>query len=100
MEDWRKDTASLSFEEQGAYAAMLDIYYASEGALPTDKQAIYRLAGAMSKKDQTAIDKVLERGFFYENGGGLHNKRADIEIKAYQVFCENQRRRRLGIKKT
>ena len=98
VEDWRKDTAPLSFEEQGAYAAMLDTYYASEGALPNDKQAIYRLTGAMSKKDQQAINRVLDRGFFHENGGQLHNRRADLEIKKYQVFCENQKRRRLGIK--
>lgn len=99
VEDWRKDTASMSFEEQGAYCAMLDTYYASEGPLPNDKQAIYRLCGAMSKKDQAAIDKVLARGLFFENGGGLHNKRADAEIQKYNVFCENQKRRRLGIKK-
>lgn len=89
----------MSFEEQGAYSAMLDTYYASEGPLPNDKQAIYRLTGAMSRKDQSAIDKVLARGLFHENGNALHNKRADMEIKKYQVFCEDQRRRRLGIKK-
>lgn len=89
----------MSFEEQGAYAAMLDTYYASEGPLPNDKHAIYRLTGAMGKKDQAAIDKVLARGVFHENDGMLHNKRADLEIKKYQVFCENQHRRRLGIKK-
>ena len=99
VEDWRKDTASMSFEEQGAYSAMLDTYYASEGPLPNDKHAIYRLTGAMTKKDQGAIDRVLARGVFFENGGELHNKRADIEIQKYNIFCENQKRRRLGIKK-
>ena len=88
----------MSFEEQGAYCSMLDTYYASEGPLPNDKQAIYRLTGAMTRKDQAAIDKVLARGLFHENGGSLHNKRADLEIKKYQVFCENQKRRRMGIK--
>lgn len=97
--DWRNDTAAMSFEEQGAYSALLDTYYATEGPLPNDKQAIYRLTGAMTKKDQAAIDKVLARGLFHENGGGLHNKRADAEIQKYNVYCENQRRRRLGIKK-
>ena len=77
---------------------MLDSYYASESALPNDKRAIYRLTGAMSKKDQAAIDRILALGFFHENGGQLHNKRADLEIKKYQVFCENQSRRRRGIK--
>lgn len=100
IEAWRKRTASLSFEEQGAYAAAMDAYYASEGALPNDRQAIYRLTGAMSKKDQQAMDRVLDNpALFFENGGGLHNKRADEEIKKYQIFCEDQRRRRLGIKK-
>lgn len=89
----------MSFEEQGAYSALLDTYYSTEGPLPNDKKAIYRLAGAMSKKDQQAIDKVLALGVFYENGGALHNKRADTEIQKYNVYCENQRRRRLGIKK-
>ena len=89
----------MSFEEQGAYSAMLDIYYSTEGPLPNDRMAICRLTGAMTKKDQQAIDKVLARGLFYENGGGLHNKRADAEIQKYNVFCENQKRRRMGIKK-
>ncbi len=89
----------MSFEEQGAYTAMLDCYYASEGPLPMDRHAIYKLTGAMSRKDQKAIDAVLARGVFHENGGTLHNKRADLEIKKYQVFCEEQRRRRLGIKR-
>lgn len=89
----------MSFEEQGAYTAMLDCYYASEGPLPNDKQAIYRLTGAMTKKDQAAIDRVLALGLFFENGGKLHNKRADIEIQKYNIFCENQKRRRLGTKR-
>ena len=53
--DWRNDTAAMSFEEQGAYSALLDTYDANEGPLPTDKHAIYRLTGAMNKKDQAAI---------------------------------------------
>lgn len=101
IEAWRKRTASLTFEEKGAYGELMDAYYASEGALPDDVQAIYRLVGAMSAKDQRAIDRVLSNdNFFHKNGAGIHNERADIEIKKYHVFCEDQRRRRLGIKKT
>jgi uncharacterized protein YdaU (DUF1376 family) len=100
VEAWRKRTASLSFEDQGAYAALMDAYYASEGPLPADPQALYRLVGAMSKRDQKAVDRILANTeFFHVNGSHYHNERADLEIKKYQVFCEDQRRRRLGIKK-
>lgn len=46
------------------------------------------------------MDRVLDNSeFFHENGGNLHNDRADLEIKKYNVFCEDQKRRRMGIKK-
>lgn len=97
---WRKKTASLSFEEQGAYAAMLDAYYSNENALPIDRLAIYRIVGAMTKKDQAAVDRVLSNPeFFHENGGSLHNTRADEELRKFRIFCEDQSRRRRGIKK-
>lgn len=97
---WRKKTSSLSFEDQGAYAAILDAYYTGEGALPMDRNAVYKMTGAFSKSEQKAVDRVLANGdFFFENGGNLHNSRADEEIQKYRIYCENQRRRRMGIKK-
>lgn len=97
---WKKKTASLSFEEQGAYGAAMDAYYSLEGPLPVDRMAAYKIVGAFDKKDQKALDRVLDNpALFHENGGGLHNTRADEEIQKYRIYCENQRRRRLGIKK-
>lgn len=97
---WRKKTAELSFEEQGAYAAALDAYYANQGPLPNNRNALYKMTGAFTKADQRAMDRVIDNHqFFHENGGNLHNERADLEIKKYLVFCEEQSRRRKGIKK-
>ena len=97
---WKKKTASLSFEEQGAYAAAMEASYSLEAPIPMDRMAAYKIVGAFTKKDQRALDAVLDnRELFHENGGGLHNRRADEEIQKYRVYCENQRRRRLGIKK-
>ena len=95
---WRKNLGSLSYADQGMYAAMLDAYYANEEALPADKIAIYKMVGALKKVDQNSVDRVIAL-FFHDNGGALHNERADLEIKEYRVHCENQRRRRMGIKK-
>lgn len=97
---WRKKTTGLTLLQRGAYSELLDAYYANERALPMDRETVYRMVGAFNKAEQSAVDSVLANpDFFHENGGDLHNDRADEEIKKWQVFCEDQRRRRMGIKK-
>lgn len=95
---WRNATASMSYDEKGAYDELLNVYYSQEKPFPNDERAIFRLVGAQDRKEQDLIRKLL-KSHFHLNDNELHNSRADLEIKSYRVYCENQRRRRLGIKK-
>jgi uncharacterized protein YdaU (DUF1376 family) len=76
----KKRTATLSLMEMGAYDRLLDHYYAEEGPLPADVLECCRIAGAVTKPEQEAVRKVLQR-FFVLTAAGHTNERADEEIK-------------------
>lgn len=90
MGDYARDTAHLSFAEDGAYNRMLDFYYASEKPLPKERSEIYRRVRARTRADQAAVDTCL-RDFFEERDDGWHHKRCDEEIGAMQVKAETNR---------
>lgn len=81
--DYAKQTAHLSFAEDGAYNRMLDYYYSTELPLPLDRAALYRKVRARSKPEQAMIDSLLTE-FFYEATDGWHKRRCDEEIEKYQ----------------
>lgn len=81
--DFIRDTVGLSLAERGAYTALLDQYYASEKPLPLDSRERYRMAGAVTKAERSAVDYVVGR-YFKEQADGWHQKRADLEIEAYR----------------
>jgi uncharacterized protein YdaU (DUF1376 family) len=76
----KKRTATLSLMEMGAYDRLLDHYYAEEGPLPADVLECCRIAGAVTKPEQEAVRKVLQR-FFVLTAAGHTNERADEEIQ-------------------
>lgn len=78
--DYGKKTPLLSLAEHGAYALMLDHYYAEEAPLPADREEIYRLARCTKADERKAVDKVLAK-YFNEQPDGFHNVRADEELK-------------------
>ena len=78
--DYQRDTGHLSLTEHGAYTLLLDVHYATERPLPSDRMAIYRLLRAIGKDEQTAIDSVLSQ-FWKETEDGWVNDRAADEIE-------------------
>ena len=90
--DYQRDTGHLSMIEHGAYALLLDAFYASEKPLPIDGQRLYRLTMAVSDEDRAAVDYVLE-SFWRETGDGWVNSRALEEIDKAREFNAAQRAR-------
>lgn len=89
--DYGRDTALLSLAEHGAYALLLDHYYASEGPLPLDIEDLYRVARTVKPEEKKAVDRVLVK-FFRREPDGFHNPRADAEIARAQPGIEAAKR--------
>ena len=90
--DYKRDTGHLSLIEHGAYALLLDYFYASEKPLPIDGQRLYRLTMAASDGERAAVDYVLE-SFWLETGDGWVNPRALEEIEKAREFNAAQKAR-------
>lgn len=80
--DYSKDTAGLSLLEHGAYRLLLDAVYSVEKPI-VNLQSAYRICGASSRKERDAVRSVIST-FFVETSEGFTNKRAELEILAYQ----------------
>jgi len=76
-------TIGMTLAERGAYAALLDQYYAHEGPLPLNKDECYRLAAAVSPEERKAIDYVLSK-FFKPLADGWNQKRCNDELALYR----------------
>ena len=70
--DYGRDTTLLSLAEHGAYALLLDHYYASEEPLPADREDVYRVARAVKPEERKAVDHVLEKYFTEEPLSLIH----------------------------
>jgi uncharacterized protein YdaU (DUF1376 family) len=57
----------------------LDAYYSAEKPLPKDREILYTMVRANTKKDQLAVDFVLSQ-FFLETRYGFTNRRAKKEF--------------------
>lgn len=80
--DYVRDTAHLSMLEEGAYLRLLHQYYIREKPLPADSRECCRLARAVSKPEQKAVDYILGQ-FFDRREDGYHQGRTDREIERY-----------------
>ena len=90
--DYARDTASLSLLEHGAYRLLLDAYYAHEGKLPQDKNALYRICRVRNQHEKAAVETILSQFFNWHTDSVAscdtgHNNRADKEILKYQAQC-------------
>jgi uncharacterized protein YdaU (DUF1376 family) len=65
--------------EHGAYLKLLHAYYGTEQPLPQGED-IYRVAGAHTKAERAAVDKVLGK-FWRKTSSGYVNGRAFDEIE-------------------
>ena len=94
--DYMTDTAQLSLTEHGAYALLLDHYYAIEQPLIEDVVVAYRICSALTTGEQEAVEAVLTQ-FFPVNGDGCrHNARADKELERRQAI--SARRSAAGVR--
>ena len=80
--DYAKDTRHLSMLEHGAYTLMLDWCYASERPLPANDQVLFRLCGAFTKQEQTAV-LAVRKEFFTQEDDGWTQKRVMEELDDY-----------------
>jgi uncharacterized protein YdaU (DUF1376 family) len=81
--DIQRDTGHLSLSEFGAYDRLLDHYYATESALPSDIDACCRISRAMTKDERKAVISILNQYFNLTNRG-YEQKRAEKEITEAQ----------------
>ncbi len=88
--DYQRDTAHLSIAEHGAYALMLQHYYATEKPLPSGR-LLHRMLRAQDKCERDAIDAVASQ-FWKETPEGLVNERADAEIRKAKAQAETNAR--------
>lgn len=88
--DFQRDTGHLSLTERGAYLALMHHYYATEQPLPANHRALCRIAGAITKAEQTAVKAVMS--FFNISDSGLIQYRIEAEIeKAGEVSTVNKK---------
>jgi uncharacterized protein YdaU (DUF1376 family) len=77
--DYIRDTSDLSLNQHGAFVKLLFFYYSTGNPLPSDKRALYRIAGAQDEDERAAVDFVMSR-FFVLRDGVYHQDRADREL--------------------
>lgn len=78
--DYQRDTGHLTLAEHGAYALLLDTYYATDGELPGSIDALCRLCRATTRPEREAVKAIAERYFPTHDDGARRNARADVEI--------------------
>lgn len=76
--DYARDTAHLTEMEDLAYRRMLDLYYRTEGPLPSSVDEIARL---IRMRSHTASIAIVLQDFFDECADGFRNHRADQELQ-------------------
>lgn len=80
--DYMKDTAHLNLMDHGAYAVLLDIYYANGLPLPASHKVLYRMAGCQDDDEKSSVSRIADEFFPICKDDGLrHNCRADREIR-------------------
>ena len=87
--DFQRDTSHLSLTERGAYLALIHHYYATETPLPTSLDALYRIAGAVTRLERDAVKAII--CFFEQVESGLMHIRIEAEIdKAGEISNTNR----------
>lgn len=88
--DIQRDTGHLSLAEFGAYDRLLDHYYATGSALPSDIDACCRIARAMTKDEKKAVSSVIGQYFTLTELGYIQ-KRVEQELSEAQPKIEANR---------
>ena len=83
--DYAAHTRHLSLLEDLAYRRMLDLYYTTEAALPSDPAKVARLIG-MRDHMQEVTDVLSE--FFVKSDAGHASSRCEREIETYKAKAD------------
>lgn len=86
--DYARDAGHLTMLEHGAYTLLLDRYYSTEQAIPSDQA--HRVCRARSREERAAVDAVLAEFFHLVNGAWV-NGRASREVEKAQTKIEAAR---------
>ena len=90
--DYGRKTGHLTLIQHGAYALLLDAFYASGKPLPTNEPTLFRLLRAIEPAEQVAIRTVLDQ-FWKITGAGWVNARALEEIEKAARYSAEQRQK-------
>jgi uncharacterized phage protein (TIGR02220 family) len=82
IKDYHLATAHLSLEEDGCYRRILDMYYDTEGHLPSVEMLAKKI-----RAPKEMVLSILEE-FFTELNGNYFNQRADSEIEKYKMMSD------------
>src|ERR1035441_9628271 len=63
LDDYDSDTSHLTFEQHGAYLALLKQYYRTGGPIPANAEQLHRICRASTQREKAAIDTVLSYFF-------------------------------------
>lgn len=86
--DWALHTSHLTLEEEAVYRRLLDHYYDTESPIPEETNPVIRRL-RLRGFEETVLEILQE--FFVLDSGGWHNRRADVEIAAYQLKADQAR---------
>ena len=90
LSHYQSKTGRLTWEQDLAYRRLLDEYYSLEEGLPLDRKQCYLIARCVTPKQRRAVDFVLNR-FFYVNDGVYRNDKAEEIIEEARTYSESQR---------
>jgi uncharacterized protein YdaU (DUF1376 family) len=79
--DYLNDTLQLTMLQHGAYFGCLLACYRSGVGLPSDLSTIFRIVGAFTTDEQTAVGFVLEKFFKKRDDNSYFHSRVDCELK-------------------
>ena len=88
--DYQKKTKRLSLLHHGCYRILIDEYYATEQALPSNMNQLYRICTALKKSEQDAVKFIISQ-YFQLVGDEYHHERIDIDLEKYRTICDTNR---------
>lgn len=93
--DYLKDTQDLTLTEHGAFFRLMMAYW-QLGPLDQTNGKCFRIAGAYTQEEQQAVQTIIDR-FFYVEDGLIRNKRLDAEkIRSIEFKNKQAANGRLG----
>lgn len=96
ISDFNNATIYLSRIERSIYREMLDLYYDTEKALPSDIEMLKKRLRIADESEEKALIFVLSE-YFQKEEDGYHHHRCDSEIQKYHEFLDKQKENgRLG----